>query len=126
MALVGERQVPDPTTGQSLQGLVTGLSGMTSRPTTPQTTSIPTTPPSNPQAFAQEYVARSAWKHGVMGTLSVLTSILAARLTLLVAVCGAIALAYLALEGSDPMKLGALAIYTVVVVVPLVALVARQ
>jgi hypothetical protein len=61
-----------------------------------------------------------------MGTLSALTSILAARLTLLVAVCGAIALAYLALEGSDPMKLGALGIYTVVVVVPLVALVARQ
>jgi hypothetical protein len=62
----------------------------------------------------------------VIGALNALTVILAVRLTLLVAVCGAIALAYLALQASDPMKLGALGIYTALVVIPLVALAARR
>jgi hypothetical protein len=98
---------------------------MTSRPTTPQTTSIPTTPPSN-QAFAQEYVHRSSWKAGLIGTLNALTVILAVRLTLLLSVGGAFFLAYLALPAADPWKLAVLGVYTVVVVVPLVALAARQ
>ena len=70
--------------------------------------------------FQKEYIHRAAWKAGVMGTLNVLSVILAVRLTLLVAVCGAIVLAYLALAASDLYRLGALAIYALVVVVPLV------
>lgn len=61
-----------------------------------------------------------------MATLNALSLVLAVRLTLLVGVCGAIVLAYLALAASDPYKLGALAIYSVVVVVPLVWLAARR
>jgi hypothetical protein len=62
----------------------------------------------------------------VIGALNALTVILAVRLTLLVAVCGAIALAYLALQTADPYRLGALGIYTALVVIPLVALAARR
>ena len=80
-------------------------------------TSTVTTPPS-------EYIHRAAWKAGVMGSLNVLTVLLAVRLTLLVAVCGAIVLAYLALSASDAYKLGALGVYALVVVVPLVWLAA--
>lgn len=62
----------------------------------------------------------------MIGAFNVLTLILAVRLTLLVAVCGAISLAYLALSNADPYRLGALLIYAVVVVVPLVWLAARR
>ena len=73
-----------------------------------------------------EFQHRSQWKAGVMGMLNVLTVVLAVRLTLLVAVCGAISLAYLAISASDPMKLGALGIYAAVVVVPLIWLASRR
>jgi hypothetical protein len=46
--------------------------------------------------------------------------VLAVRLTLLVAVCGAISLAYLALAAATPYTAAVLGIYSVVVVVPLV------
>jgi hypothetical protein len=62
----------------------------------------------------------------LIGTLNALTVILAVRLTLLLSVGGAFALAYLALPAADPWKLAVLGVYTVVVVVPLVALAARQ
>jgi len=65
-------------------------------------------------------MARFAWKQAVMGTLNVLTIVLAVRLTLLVAVSGAIALAYLALSAPTPYTAVVLGIYSVVVVVPLV------
>ena len=81
-----------------------------------------TTPPD----LQAEYIHRSAWKAGVMGALNVFTAILAVRLTLLVSVCGAISLAYLALQQPDPYRLGALGVYAVVVVVPLVWLAARR
>lgn len=86
-------------------------------------TGMPTatqTPPSNPLAQLVQ------WKAGVIGALNVLSSILAAKLILLVAVCGAIILAYLALAAADPYRLGALGIYAVAVVVPLIWLAARK
>lgn len=62
----------------------------------------------------------------MLGALNVVTAVLAVRLILLVSVCGAIALAYLALTQPDPYRLGALAIYAVVVVLPMVWLSARR
>ena len=67
-----------------------------------------------------------AWKHGVIGAINALAIVLAVRLILLVSVCGAISLAYLALVSADVYRLGALAIYACVVVVPLVWLSARR
>lgn len=75
-----------------------------------------TTTPRN--GHQQEYIARAAWKHGVMGAFNVLATVLAVRLILLVAVGGAIFLTYLALQQPDPFRLGALAIFAVLVVVP--------
>ena len=54
----------------------------------------------------------------MMGALNVLTAVLSARLVVLVAVSGAIALTVLALETPDPYRLGALGIYALGVVVP--------
>jgi hypothetical protein len=73
-----------------------------------------------------ELVTRAAWKAGVIGSLNLITAILAARLTLLVSVVGAIALAYLSLERSDPYRLGTLIAYALIVVVPLVWLTSRR
>lgn len=73
-----------------------------------------------------EYIARAAWKAGVLGALNVIMIVAAVRLTLLVSVCGAIALAFLALTSPDPYRLGALAIYAGVVTVPLIWLASRR
>jgi hypothetical protein len=64
-------------------------------------------PPSPPL----EFVHRAAWKAGVIGACNVLIAVLAVRLIVLVAVSGAIALTWLALQQPDPMRLGALAIF---------------
>jgi hypothetical protein len=56
----------------------------------------------------------------MMGALNVLIALLAVRLILLVAVSGAVWLTWLALQQPDPYRLGALAVYALVVVVPLV------
>ena len=69
---------------------------------------------------------RSAWKAAVMGTLSTLTVVLAVRLTLLVSVCGASFLAWLALHEPDPYRLGTLAVYGAVVVLPVIWLASRR
>ena len=61
-----------------------------------------------------------------MGTLSVISAVLAARLILLVSVCGAIALTYLTVLQPYPFRLGALGIFAGVVVIPLVWLAARR
>ena len=61
-----------------------------------------------------------------MGALNVFTALLAVRLTLLVSVCGAIGLTYLALVSPDPYRLAALGVYAAVVVVPLVWLASRR
>jgi hypothetical protein len=123
MQLVGEKQVPDQTT---LQSLMTGLNATTSRPTTSQTPiSTPTTPLNSP-AFQAEYQHRAAWKAGLISAFNALALTLSARLTLLLSVVGAFFLAYLALQAAGPYQLGALGIYVVVVVVPLIWLAARQ
>jgi hypothetical protein len=90
-----------------------------------------TTPPSSPftqpiqggaGGLQQEYIHRAAWKAGVLGAINALSIVLAVRLILLFAVCGAFALAYLGL--SSPAGMGILVVYTVAVVIPLVALAA--
>jgi hypothetical protein len=63
---------------------------------------------------------RFAWKQAVMGTLNVLVTVLAVRLTLLVAVCGAFWLAWAASSGPMPAAAIVPAVYSVLVVVPLV------
>jgi len=67
-----------------------------------------------------------AWKAGVLGALNVIVLVVAVRLTLLVGVSGAIALSYLTLQNPDPYRLGALAVYAAVVVVPLIWLASRR
>jgi hypothetical protein len=62
----------------------------------------------------------------VLGALNVIVLVTAVRLILLVCVCGAIGLAYLALEAPDPYRLGMLAIYTLLVVGPMVWLSSRR
>ena len=61
-----------------------------------------------------------------MGTINVLATVLAIRLTLLVSVCGAIALSVLALREPDVYRLAALGVYAAVVVVPMVWLAGRH
>lgn len=58
----------------------------------------PTTLPPNQQF---ELMQRAAWRAGVMGSLNALALVLAARLIVLVAVAGAIALTFSALGHPD-------------------------
>lgn len=111
MTLVAERHVPDDPSPSHPQ---TGSSTPNTATTTNQTT------------LQNEYIHRAAWKAGVLGTLNVISAVLAVRLILLVSVSGAVALAYLALHEPDPYRLGALAVYGVLVVLPLVWLAARR
>jgi hypothetical protein len=85
-----------------------------------------TTTTATPPNLHQEYIHRATWKAGVLGALNLATAILAVRLTLLVSVGGAIGVAYLVLKEPDPYRLGALAVYAGVVVVPLIWLAARR
>jgi hypothetical protein len=85
-----------------------------------------TTPGNNPPFIAQEFMHRRDWKVAVIGTLNALLVVLAVRLTLLVAVVGAFALAYLSVQNADPFRAGVLLIYSAVVVVPLIWLAARH
>jgi hypothetical protein len=80
----------------------------------------------NQTSYQQEYIHRASWKAGMLGALNAATAILAARLILLVAVCGAIGLTYLVLREPDPYRLAALGVYAGVVVVPLIWLTARR
>ena len=106
MQIVGERTTPDPTT--------TPLSSVLQ-----QAATAATTPPST------EYVHRAAWKAGVLASINVLAIVLSVRLTLLVAVVGAIGLTIIALDRPDPFRLGAVAIYALVVVLPTIWLASR-
>ena len=73
-----------------------------------------------------EYVHRAAWKAGVLGAINVLVLVTAARIIVLVAVGGGIALTSIALGDPSPWRLGALAIYQIAVVVPVVWLASRH
>jgi hypothetical protein len=108
MQLVGERQTPDAPSS-------------TPRSETLQETIQRATTPTNVQA---EFVHRRAWKAGVLASINVLVMVLAARMLVLVAIGGAIALTWYALESPDPYRLIALGIYSMLVVVPSVILAA--
>lgn len=71
-------------------------------------------------------MARTAWKQAVLGSISVLVYVLAARMIVLVAVSGSIALTWAALQNPDLMRLGALGIYAIAIVCPLVWLASRR
>lgn len=83
-----------------------------------------TTPQLNPQF--QEQVHRTAWKAAVLGAINVLVLVVSARILVLVSVVGGIVLTATALKDPDPWRLGALAIYAIAVVVPVVWLASRR
>lgn len=66
--------------------------------------------------MVQQAQANSAWKQGFVGALNAVMQVTAARMIVLVAVVGGIALTWLTLLEPNPYKLGALAIYAVFVV----------
>jgi uncharacterized membrane protein len=86
-------------------------------------TTTTATPPS------AEYVHRAAWKAGVMGALNLLAVVLAVRLILLVAVVGALILAWSVVKATDPVpypSLIMLVVYGLLVVIPVVWLSSRR
>ena len=89
----------------------------------------PTTPPNRPQLppqLQQEFQHRVAWKAGVMGAMNVAVAILGVRLGLLVAISGAIGLAYISLNQPDPYRLATVAIFALAVVLPMIMLASRR
>jgi hypothetical protein len=76
--------------------------------------------------YSKEWVHRAQWKASVMATFNVALHVIAARLILLVAVSGAISLAWAASYATAPMAWVIPAVYSVLVVVPLVWLAGRQ
>ena len=81
-----------------------------------------TTPTSTPQ----QTIANDAWKKGFAGALNALALVLAIRMFVGIAVIGGIVLTWLALETADPLRLGALAIYCLGVMIPIVFLASRS
>lgn len=102
MQLVGEQRTADP-------------------PPSPSPTGRTTPTPS----FSDEFQHRAAWKAGVMGALGVVTQVLALRLLVLVAIIGGVGLTWMALAQPDPFRLGALVIYGLLIVVPVIWLAGR-
>jgi hypothetical protein len=88
-------------------------------------TTTPTPSPTQPNLQA-EFMHRAAWKAAVMGTLNVLLIVAAVRITLLVAVLGAAILAFADIQTPEPLRLGALATYAALVVLPMVWLCSRR
>lgn len=83
----------------------------------------PTTPnPATPTISTPDHAYRAA----VLASVNVLFAVLSIRFVLLLAVMGAIYLAALTVLAPDPWRLGALAIYAILVVAPTVWLAARQ
>jgi hypothetical protein len=89
-------------------------------------TATTTETPPNPVSQTPEFASRSAWKAGVLGAVNVLALVLAVRVILLVAVIGAISLALIAIRDPDPWRLGAMGIYALAVVVPIIWLSSRR
>jgi hypothetical protein len=80
-----------------------------------------------------EYIHRAAWKAGVLGAVNVLVALVAVRLILLIAVIGAITLAWAVvpalIKATDPIAWPALimlVVYGFLVVIPLVWLSSRR
>lgn len=111
MSLVAERQVPDPPTAP-----------IASFPSTP----TPKPPDLRPHGIHGEFITRTAWKQGVIGSLNVAAMILGARFILLVATVGALGLSYLAVQQAAPLQLGAVGLYLAGVVLPLTWLASRH
>ena len=99
MELVGERQLPEGMTSPSPSG-ISAL--MEANRTNPEATRP--TPSQPPNQFQQEYLHRSVWKAALLGNLNAMAMVLAARLIVLVAVGGAIALTYAALGHADSLS----------------------
>ena len=117
MQLVAEKALPDPPA--SLSSLIAAQTMATAS----------STPKPGVSRETGEYVHRSAWKAGVLGSLNLLAIVLAVRLVLLVAVLGALWLAKLALDVPAPVQMPALimlAVYCVTVVLPMVWLSSRK
>ena len=74
----------------------------------------------------REYMTRSAWQAGVIGSINVLVLILSAKMIVLVAVLGGIYLTMIALAQPDPWRLASLAAYGLMVCVPVVWLASRR
>lgn len=73
-----------------------------------------------------EAVTELSWKAAALGTINVLTAILAVRIILMIAVIGAIMLASLTLSTHDMVRVAVLGLYTLTVVCPLVWLAAQR
>src|SRR5262245_59077088 len=100
-----------------------------------QTAELPTSSISKPTAIATtipppeiqvELQHRAAWRAGVLGAFNVAATILAVRIILLLGIAGALALAWVAIRDVEPLRLGALGLYMVGVVLPLVWLSSRR
>ena len=116
MELVGETRSPDQPKSPIEQLMEANRPGPTN----------PTTPPPNTPQFQQEYMTRLVWKNAVLGNLSAMAMVLAARFFVLLATVGAIFLTWVALEHPDPNKIAVLGAYLLFGVIPLVWLASRK
>lgn|SRR5215472_2730892 len=112
MTLVTESEIPDPPAPPN------------PTPTTPSSTTSATASPT--RIDADELISRAAWQQGLLGALATINRVLAARAILMIAVLGAIGLAYEAVSESDILRLIALAVYLVAGLGPLVWLSSRS
>jgi hypothetical protein len=92
--------------------------GATARTTTPQ-----------PNALQQEFMHRSVWKAALLGNLNALALVLGARVAVILAIGGAIFLAWLVLGSSDhpdPTRVAGLGVYLLGGLLPVVWLASRK
>lgn len=82
-------------------------------------------PNTTPRGDELELVHRTAWRAGMLGAINVLTQVIAAKVIVLIAVIGGVALTWIALGDPNLYRLGALAIYAGFVVGPCVWLAGR-
>jgi hypothetical protein len=101
----------------------------TSEPTSPQQEAISTptslqeaisTSTTNPTARSAPTAEIASWKAGAFAVINVLALVLAARLIVLIGVCGGIFLTYLALDHPDWFRISTLSVYCVGVIFPAV------
>ena len=90
------------------------------------TTATQSSTPSAPVSHETEFVTRAAWRAGVLGAVNALFVILAVRAILLVAVVGAFYLTVIAINAPDPWRVGTLAVYAILVVLPTAWLASRR